>query len=560
MRTYGQILLDHRPNGEPCWRIETEPHVRMKLRAVMGKVAKFSGTEILLSQSASNANDLQWFLSRYPMKLGPDVSIDELAQEHRETMGACEQIFVGDYQPRVFKLAIPARDYQARAVEVLLRRKRLFVGDDVGLGKTLIAIAAMTEHQTLPALVVTLTHLPRQWEEEIHKFAPGLTTHILKKTHPYELPVFFGRPPDVLICNYHKLGGWAHALAGKIKFCVFDECQELRRTESQKHQAGRLISEAAEYSLGTSATPIMNYGGEFWNLADVICPGQLGDHDEFVREWCTPIYGGKHKLNDPKAFGSYLRENWIMLRRSRKDVGRELPPVTHIPHTIDSDTRELHKIAGSAGELARIIVGQTMSSREQRFTAGGQFDMLMRQATGAAKAPYVADFVRMLVDSGEQVLLGGWHRICYDIWAEKLQDLKPVWYTGTESGNEKYRNAQDFIEGRSPIIMMSLRAGQGLEGLQRACRIAVLGELDWSPGVITQFIGRLARDDGIGNVVAYYLLAEEGSDPIMADVLGLKREQAEGVMNPDAPLMQRLEKGGDNIRMLAEAYLRRHAG
>lgn len=55
---------------------------------------------------------------------------------------------------------------------------------------------------------------------------------------------------------------------------------------------------------------------------------------------------------------------------------------------------------------------------------------MMRQATGIAKAPYVLEFVRMLVESGESVMLYGWHRDVYNIWLERLAEFNPVMYTG----------------------------------------------------------------------------------------------------------------------------------
>jgi hypothetical protein len=57
----------------------------------------------------------------------------------------------------------------------------------------------------------------------------------------------------------------------------------------------------------------------------------------------------------------------------------------------------------------------------------------MRQATGIAKAPYVAEFVRLLLDSEQKVLLFGWHREVYNIWLHALREFKPLLYTGTES-------------------------------------------------------------------------------------------------------------------------------
>jgi len=57
-------------------------------------------------------------------------------------------------------------------------------------------------------------------------------------------------------------------------------------------------------------------------------------------------------------------------------------------------------------------------------------------------------------------------------------------------------------------------------------------------------------------VMAYYLLSEYGSDPIVADVLGMKKSQSEGVINPEASLIERSNGGGQNSRKLAEAFMK----
>ena len=56
--------------------------------------------------------------------------------------------------------------------------------------------------------------------------------------------------------------------------------------------------------------------------------------------------------------------------------------------------------------------------------------MMARHATGMAKAAHVAALVRMLVESGERVLLAGWHRDVYAVWLKLLGDLRPVMFTG----------------------------------------------------------------------------------------------------------------------------------
>jgi len=245
----------------------------------------------------------------------------------------------------------------------------------------------------------------------------------------------------------------------------------------------------------------------------------------------------------------------MMLRRTRADVGRELPPLSRVPHYIEADESVIENVAASCTELARVLLTDGQTHKMQKLQASEELTNKLRQATGVAKAPFVASFVRMIVESGERVVLYGWHRQVYEIWQRALADLNPALYTGTESANQKDESRRRFIAGEAKILIMSLRSGAGLDGLQGHCRNVVFGELDWSPGVHEQAIGRVHRDGQTDPVVAYFLVAETGSDPIVSDVLGVKREQIEGVKNPDAELMEKLEIDVDRVKRLAASFL-----
>ena len=56
--------------------------------------------------------------------------------------------------------------------------------------------------------------------------------------------------------------------------------------------------------------------------------------------------------------------------------------------------------------------------------------------------------------------------------------------------------------------------------------------------------------------MAYFLIAETGSDPVIADVLGVKRAQMQGIRDPNADLIERAQTGDGNARKLAEAFLK----
>ncbi len=287
---------------------------------------------------------------------------------------------------------------------------------------------------------------------------------------------------------------------------------------------------------------------------DILQSGVLGSREEFLREWGG--FAGNHvKVNNPAALGSYLREQGLMLGRTRKEVGRELPQTIKVPQFIDADASALEKVAGDAAAMARLILSDT-TSRQEKFRAAGELDWKMREATGIAKAPYVAEFVKLLLEAEEKVVLFGWHRAVYDIWNDMLADHRPVMYTGSESPKQKDEAQDAFVHGDSRVLIMSLRSGAGVDGLQLASRTAVFGELDWSPQVHEQAIGRLRRD-GMADEppVAYFLNSTEGSDPAIMETLAVKRNQAEPLLSPDGKLFENSVQDESRARMLANHVL-----
>lgn len=558
MRPFGTLKL----NKAGAWEIDAEPHVVIRLKRAFGKADKYSSGVVKLANNDEVCRELGWFMDRFPLEMtAPDRRVlEESAKRHVDKLKRLEDMVDPNYKPREFKLALPAREYQRRAAEAFLTRGSLLLGDDVGLGKTASAICALTDPKTLPAVVVTLAGtLPAQWMQELRRFAPELQVHICKTAQCYELPRFFGRGPDVVVVNYHKLFGWAKLLKSYAKTVIYDEVQELRRTDSTKYKSAMDLSIGVRYRLGLSATPIYNYGGEIFNVVNAVDPGVLGTREEFNREWCVG-FGDKTRLEDPNAFGTHLREQFIMLRRTRRDVGRELPALQKIVQHTEASKEALDKVQGSAAELAKIILGAGETHRGQKMQAAEQLSNELRQATGIAKAPYVADFIQLLVESGEKVLVYAWHREVYSILQAKLfqGQVKSAMFTGSESTVEKQAAKDAFIKGDVDVMLMSLRAGAGVDGLQKACKTIVFAELDWAPGVHEQAIGRVYRDGQPDPVVVYFLVSEDGSDPVVSEVLGLKREQVEGIRNPGTPELEELQKDGRHMKKLAEYFVKKH--
>jgi SNF2 family DNA or RNA helicase len=558
---YGTVKHgDHK--GRPAWFLEPVPHVAARIKRIFPRVNHYKRGTIVVADTPDIAADLEWILSRWPMIMAADTA-DHLAARaaaFRESRDVVHSILDGYIPPNEWRdTAIPLRHYQEEAAAIIDTTGRLLLTDDLGLGKSASSLAVLRNPDNLPAAVVCLTHLPTQWAREVRKFTPWLVPHIIPTGDVYDpigdRDVLFGSSADVLIIPYSRLVKWSSYLAGRIRYVIFDEIQELRHNRSQKYDAAAAVAQLADRRVGLTATPVYNYGDEIHHIMDIIEPDALGTEEEFKREWCRDGYG-KPIVDDPAALGTYLRDIGLMLRRERVDVGRELPEVVRIEHAIDIDGHELDRLTGDAVDVARLIMSSTGTNLE-RMQAAGDFDWRMRHATGVAKATFVADFVRMLIEGGEPVVLFGWHRDVYGLWLERLADLAPAMYTGSESGARKVENAQAFLDGHTDLLIMSLRAGAGLDGLQERARVCVFGELDWSPGVHTQAIGRLHRDGQTDPVLAYFLVAESGSDPVVADVLNIKRQQSDPLLDPDAAPSVVVDTS-DRVRRLAAAFLKQH--
>ena len=526
MRTYG--ALARIPRG---WAVtRAEPHVVMKLKRVFPKVATTATPPIALYGADDLSADLLWFMQRFPLQVLPE---DRAALEGEQAQLFADQaeidaILLPQWQPTraaVFRADRQPYRYQAVAAEIAHRRGRLLLLDDVGLGKTISGLAAVANEGRLPAAIVVQAHLATQWVKEYIEAFTTLTAHIVRKTTPYTLP-----PADIYVFKYSNIAGWADVAArGIFRSVVYDEIQELRRGEdSQKGRAARRFTDGSGLAVGLTATPIYNYGSEIYQVVRFVAPGELGGFDEFCREWCR-FNGRQWIVNDPDALGTYLREIGLTLRRTEEDVETDLPPV----HSI-----------------VRVVTDRGQAARE--------LDMFARRVTGIAKAKAVAAVVRMIVEEGEPVLLAGWHRDVYDIWLKELGDLKPVLYTGSESQAQKDKAKAAFIGGRTDLMIISLRSGAGLDGLQNRAATVVFGELDWSPQVHRQVIGRLRRPGQTREVEAIYLHTEDGSDPVLIEMLGLKSSQSRGILDPMKGV-EHVSADDSRLMRLADQYLKRSA-
>ena len=534
-RTYGTLSYNKRRN---CWVVKGDPSVTELCKRLFPGTETNRRGEARFTAHRRIIGDLNWLMLRYPLALRQSdmerwenaladarayVVRREEARQTPQRVAPNSGTFLGRLTP-----------FQEEGLAFLLRSDRCLLADEMGLGKTVQALAMLAETGAYPALVVAPPHLMHNWQNEIARFvqkADGtpLRVHVIRGLKPYPLP-----QADIDLMHYLLLRGWKESLPqAAIPTVIFDEVQELRHSGTEKYSAASLLAEKAGRVVGLSGTPIYNRGAEIWNVVNILDFHFLGDYESFTREWC---YGyGNQIVAKPDLLGQKLRDEGMMLRRTKQEVLKELPPKRRLVMEIDSDDSVYKKLMQPVWETLHQLKNSRDADASQRALWEMAVETGERQATGIAKAPYVAQFVRALLDAGERVLLFAHHHEVMDCYRRELKAFSPAFITGKETPAMKERSVERFMTGRTDLCCISLRAAAGLN-LQRASCV-VFGELDWSPAVHSQAEDRAHRMGQTDSILCYYLVSKGGSDQDMQDALGLKVSQFVALMG-DAPQSQ----------------------
>jgi SNF2 family DNA or RNA helicase len=554
VRTYGRVKYDEATDS---YIVRAEPMVLELAKRVFpgSESGRIGSGSVKFPATRRLVGELNWLMMRYPLEIETPERF--AADRDRAVAHALRREENMDVPP----ISPPATftgtlyPFQAKDAAYAVKNERVLLANDMGLGKTVEALGAFAACGARPMLVVVPPNLRMQWRRMAGTFldlAPEgagaqdllagtdlrrdpeiraeAMTHVLKGLTPYPLP----RKP-IYIVHYGLLKAWKRAILELAPpVVVFDEIQELRHPDTAKYTAASDIAAQARFAWGLSGTPIYGFGAEMWSVMNIIDFQCLGDRESFSKEWCTD-YGGV-VVEEPEVLGDHLRREGLMLRRLKTDaeVAIHLPPKRRVVHIVEKDEAKYSSLIAEAVRLASGYA--SIKDWQAKGLAMRQIEGGVRKASGVAKAPYVAAFVRGLVEAGERVLLCAYHHDVEDVLAEEI-GMFSLRVTGRETQKEKDQAIKMFAKGRANVLILALRSTAGLDGLQGAGTCVVFAELDWSPAIHVQAEDRLHRigmDATRESLLAYYMVSDTGIDETMQEALGVKVGQFVGIMG-DAP-------------------------
>jgi len=535
------------------WKV-TGPRAVMMVSKLMPQSWYGDGPhEAIIPDSHQNVQQIKWILDRYPMEIISKSAWYRKVSSHISSKKKPNKI-------EELKRVVPKKqfkgkllNFQKEGLDFLLKSSgNALLADEMGLGKTVETLAYLaTEKNAFPVLVIAPLVTLNNWQREIVKFLKKKSRNgrLIDNASPTSSIIRNGKSKDLgkfdfYIINYELLNKRKEDLAKlNLKTIVCDEVQNLRSKTTKKYSAVKQLAaiDSIQYRIGLSGTPIYNRGSEIWPIVDILRPGMLGSFKEFCEYFCYVNDKGNAIVleNKRKSLREELKK-YVMLRRKKSDVLKELKEKVRYKEYIDSDSdyylNELNKIwQKHEEELKSAETAFAKSSSHQRAIQSE------RQAAGIAKIPHVINFVKNIMEIEESVVVFCHHRAIHQLLNESLQQFSPSSIIGGQTDNFRQEQIDRFQNGETKLMIAGLRAGNLGINLTKA-RYVIFAELDWSPAIHRQAEDRLHRIGQKNTVFAYYLIGNGTLDDHVADILVDKAFEIDSVMDEKEESFENKEK------------------
>ena len=414
--------------------------------------------------------------------------------------------------------------FQKAGVEYATRKKRTFIADEVGLGKTVQAISTIHELNSYPILILCPSFLKLNWQKEYKKWLKeDKEIHIINGMDSYKLP-----KADIYIINYYIISSHVKELKKlNLEGLIADESHALKSYNSQRTKAVQKLIEHSNIPvrLLLSATPIKNRPKEYIPQLKILDRlDDLGGFWNFTGRYCDrkkTHFGldidGRSNLVE---LNERLRET-CFIRRKKEQVLDELPPVNRVEVNLEIDNRSnyeqaekdiinwLEKNEGMEKAIrARYAETMVQISKLRELSAKGKFDNAVK-------------WIKEFLETGEKLIVFGHHISITEKLSEEFNCLK---ITGNTTEEEKDKAVEDFQNTDKQLIVISLQAGSEGITLTKASNVCFM-EMGWGYTDIVQAEGRAyGRLNDIHGLNSYFLVGENTIDEQMLSIINKKKE------------------------------------
>jgi len=471
--------------------------------------------------------------------------------------------------PRGLKTEL--RPYQQQGLNWLqFLRKYEFNGilaDDMGLGKTVQTLAHLLKEKQArrmnkPCLIIAPTSLMGNWRREAQQFTPKLKILILQGPQRQQ---FFDQieQHDLILSTYPLLVRDEEVLLGhNYHTLILDEAQMIKNPRSKAAKIVRRIN--SKHRLCITGTPMENHLGELWAQFDFLMPGFLGSEKSFKQLFRNPIenHGDKERRDI-----LVRRITPFMLRRSKKEVIKELPEKTEIIRSVPLDSKQAalyESIRLSMEKRVRDAIAKKGLARSHitvldallklRQTCCDPQLLPLEQAKKvkqSAKLEMLMEMLPELLEEGRRILLFSQFTKMLAIIEQKLDQAGIAFLKLTGKTQKRDKVIDAFREGQADVFLISLKAGGVGLNLTEADTV-IHYDPWWNPAAQNQATDRAHRIGQNKAVFVYKLITENTVEEKIISMQEQKQSLADGIYDNEGT---DFKLSGDDLQALFEPLI-----
>ena len=364
------------------------------------------------------------------------------------------------------------------------------LADDMGLGKTLQTITFLQSIYTKleRVLVVCPVTILLNWEKEIQKFSE-MDMHIYHGGSRE-----FPKDKKIILTSYGVMKKESEAVFANINFdiLILDEVQHLKNVRSLGAFSARKIQ--ADFRICLTGTPVENDLSEFYNILDLSMPGIWGDL-QFVRA-----------VSNTKTRGIARRTaSPFILRRTKAQVLHDLPPKIENNVYLELSEEELKFYQQNMVAIRSRINSSTSSAKYGEILRGllqlrqnclwqNRSADLNYKNIDSTKIEFLMETLESILEEGHQAIIFSQFTTYLDIIQHYFREKhwKYSRIDGSQSINKRQEQVELFQSGKTPIFLISLKAGGVGLNLTAASYVFIMDPW-WNPAVESQAIDRAHR-------------------------------------------------------------------
>jgi len=445
---------------------------------------------------------------------------------------------------------------------------RALVGYEMGLGKTIIALAYAVKNN-LRTVVICPASLKPNWAREVFK-CTGQRAVVYAGGEPtqHDLVQALTKPPQYAIINYdivgrkaeikdRKLGteGYVHE-ANQTRFfwvelinmmkpdlVIIDEGHYIKNMDSNRSKAVRQIK--APRVLCMTGTPVLNRPGELYPMLALLAPEQFPAYETFLTQY---THDGRTARN-VEELRSVLRT--VMIRRLKKDVVQDLPPINRMNkyHELSAKAERIYKrIEEGVYEMVAEYDAKGQS-REMSVTNILVQIGRMKQVCAIDKVDDTADLASELYDQTDEseprkvLIFSQYKAVAYAIY-QRLADQGALSFVRrgedsfiTADNNERDALVQQFQNDPNiKFLIVTEKTAKEGHNITAAGHV-IFNDLFWTPAGHEQGEGRAyGRLSDLHTISSYYMITdmdgegiEEWIMELLASKMAMINEVIEGV-------------------------------